>query len=78
MKKQCQREEESPSGYPCGWLRAQEPICETGALLCGIFLFLQKETTAELIKVTMTLLGTRFLTHILHFVSHNLIRIPGH
>lgn len=31
-----------------------EPSCETGALLCRIFLFSQFETTAEVIKVTMT------------------------
>lgn len=59
-KKVPKRKEDSASSYPCGWPSTQEPICETGALLCGIFLFLQCETTAEVIKVTMTLLGTKF------------------
>ena len=54
MKKRFSGEEDSPRSHPCGWPSAQEPICETGALLCEIFLFLQYETTAKVIKVTMT------------------------
>lgn len=59
-EKKMPKRERQPRSYPCGWPSTQEPICETGALLCGIFLFLQYETTAEVIKVTMTLLGTKF------------------
>lgn len=76
--KRCQREEGSPSHCSCGWPSTYEPSCETGALLCRIFLFSQFETTAKVIKVTMTFffLGTNFWLIFYTLVSHNFIGIP--